>query len=390
MPRIAFRDLASAEWAAGENYLFNLFTAVRKVGKDDVQLILLSYSDTPRGAREEEKPFDQVLIIPDPSQAQYFRLSYRAIDKIKQAVGLENDLSARLRKHKVDALFTSLNGLGTNFRLPSLLWMPDFQSLYLPENFTEQEKLGIRTLLHTEGGKATRLIVSSNATFHHLEQHFPNLANKARILRFATVIPERVFRDDPSLVCAMYHLPERFIYLPNQFWKHKNHEAVVNALAKRIGTRPEITIVCTGNTNDYRDRLFFSRLLADISHQGVRNHFILLGMIPHDHVYALMRQSIAVLQPSLFEGWSTTVEEVKSLGKKIILSDLAVHHEQNPPGATYFNPAKPSELADILQDAFARGIPGPDLEMEKNSRQAAEKRLLEFGRQFMGIVDEIL
>jgi hypothetical protein len=44
--------------------------------------------------------------------------------------------------------------------------------------------------------------------------------------------------------------------------------------------------------------------------------FIAPGVVPHAHVLQLMRQSLAVLQPSLFEGWSMSVEEAKSIGKR--------------------------------------------------------------------------
>lgn len=44
----------------------------------------------------------------------------------------------------------------------------------------------------------------------------------------------------------------------------------------------------------------------------------------------LMKHAIAIINPSLFEGGSTTVEEAKSLLKVIILSGIPVHREQNP------------------------------------------------------------
>lgn len=61
-----------------------------------------------------------------------------------------------------------------------------------------------------------------------------------------------------------------------------------------------------------------------------------------------MRNSISVINPSFFEGWNSTVEECKSIGKNIILSNLNVHLEQDPPGAIFFDPNNAEELADIL------------------------------------------
>ena len=73
-----------------------------------------------------------------------------------------------------------------------------------------------------------------------------------------------------------------------------------------------------------------------------------LGMIPLDHVYALLRASMALINPSECEGWSTTVEEAKSFGVPMMLSDLDVHREQTEGGARYFGIRDPKSLADHM------------------------------------------
>jgi glycosyltransferase involved in cell wall biosynthesis len=70
-------------------------------------------------------------------------------------------------------------------------------------------------------------------------------------------------------------------------------------------------------------------------------------MIKHEDVYSLIKFSKAVINPSFFEGWSTTVEECKSVGKQIILSDIDVHKEQASQ-AIFFKKGNPMELAKIL------------------------------------------
>jgi glycosyltransferase involved in cell wall biosynthesis len=59
---------------------------------------------------------------------------------------------------------------------------------------------------------------------------------------------------------------------------------------------------------------------------------------------SLMHHAIAVIQPSTFEGWSTSVEESKAMGKQIILSSIDVHVEQAPERGIYFSPHSPDEL----------------------------------------------
>ncbi len=61
-----------------------------------------------------------------------------------------------------------------------------------------------------------------------------------------------------------------------------------------------------------------------------------------------MRACTALINPSLSEGWSTTVEEAKSLGVPMLLSDLRVHREQAGDCAYYFDPEAAGQLASLM------------------------------------------
>ena len=76
----------------------------------------------------------------------------------------------------------------------------------------------------------------------------------------------------------------------------------------------------------------------------------MLGVISRADQLQLMRHSQAVVQPSLFEGWSTVIEDARSLQVPVLASNLAVNQEQLGNGGTYFDPHKPDELAALLKD----------------------------------------
>ena len=80
-------------------------------------------------------------------------------------------------------------------------------------------------------------------------------------------------------------------------------------------------------------------------------------MIPLAHVYALLRACTALLNPSAFEGWSTTVEEAKSFGVPMMLSDIGVHREQTGGAARYFDLNDAPALADHLAASAAAFTP---------------------------------
>jgi glycosyltransferase involved in cell wall biosynthesis len=116
----------------------------------------------------------------------------------------------------------------------------------------------------------------------------------------------------------------------------------------------------------------------------------LLGRVPYADVVGLMRASTAVLNPSLFEGWSTTVEEAKSLGKRVLLSDIPVHREQDPPGGLYFDPHAPEALAGAIEQALAERDRETDARREEAARAALPARRREFALRYERIVRETL
>ena len=286
----------------------------------------------------------------------------------------------------LDAIF-SINGLYVD-GVPIVAWIPDFQHVRLPEMFS-QEEIAFRNAYYREAAERSTLIVFSSKDALSDFSHFvPEHREKGRVMSFCTSIAEDIYSKDSSATVAKYQLPNKFFYLPNQFWKHKNHSVVIHALdiLKEKGSRP--VVVCTGNTGDYRHPEYYSGLLHKIKDLGLLDQFIFLGLIPREDVFQLIRHSICIINPSLFEGWSNSVEEVKSIGKTIVLSDIAVHREQNPKSAVYFDPYNASFLSDILMHQWNDAVSGPSKELEAYARSNLPIRLKAFADTFVAIMRE--
>lgn len=396
---VAFADTLHDQWTAGAHYYQNLFFALRSLRPEtEVHISLLRAPGAPWSAYFEGKDLiDGLLTIPPDTPPHYPAFWQRQRIRVLKRARLYRPppppppaLETLLRTRNVHLLFTTWVHFGPAWTFPTLVWIPDFQHLHLPDLFTPAELEHRNSVFAHAALHATRILLSSETARRDFEQFLPSAAPKARVLPFVAQVPTDIYQADPSFVLAEYHLPERFIYLPNQFWQHKNHELVLQALQRVCARHPEITVVCTGNTNDTRAPLYFGKLLARIAGSGVRNQFLLLGWIPHAHMFQLMRQALAVLQPSLFEGWSTTVEEARSVGKTLLLSDLPIHREQDPPQAIYFDPHDPDALADALVRVYAECSPGPDLAAEARARADLPLRTREFGRRAVEIFHDTL
>jgi glycosyltransferase involved in cell wall biosynthesis len=380
-------------WSAGTYYLRNLFYALKSLPVEiQPEILLLVNKNSIAASYDELVPFvDKVIVDTSGIRPESFFAGLMIyFDRVTEVLFKpENRLSALLRGHGVDILF-STGAPPECFRLPFFSWIPDFQHLHYPEFFSEREIKWRDLSFQGSAQRGTRIILSSKNSFDDFSRFAPYAVGKARILSFVAQMSEDVYQKEPDFICRKYNIPKRFILLPNQFWKHKNHQTVIRALKIALREEPELTIVCTGNTNEHRDLTYFSRLLGSISISGVREKMIVLGLVPREDLIFLMRQSVAILQPSLFEGWNTTIEEGKSLGKRLILSDIPVHREQDAPYALYFPPTDEHSLALLLCDIFTNSCPGPDHNLEETAKKTLPSRIKKYGETFLLIAQELL
>ena len=99
---------------------------------------------------------------------------------------------------------------------------------------------------------------------------------------------------------------------------------------------------------DYRHPDYFRQLVDRIQRLGLGSQIHILGLIPRFDQLQLMRRCLAVVQPSRYEGWSTVVEDAKSLDRPLLLSDLPVHREQSPREAEFFSCGDAPRLAELI------------------------------------------
>lgn len=380
--RIAFSLIGEERWTGGSHYLINLLKALHYTPSLSIECVLF----TGRKRSPEVVPLQTYLseTVFDESFSRWSpvwlmgQLAKAAFDK---------DLVVEriFRRYGVEAVFHA--GLfGSRFLPPCVNWIPDFQHLHMPEMFSGTERKLRDLYFRNLTRMCRRLVLSSECARKDFEGAFPAYKDRVDILPFVAQIPENVYICNPLDTLNSYDIPEKFFHLPNQFWKHKNHKIVIEALKILKEKGRNIIVVCTGNESDYRNPGYIDSLKDSIADNGLRPHIALLGLVPVEHLHAMMRQSIAIINPSLFEGWSTTVEEAKSLGKNILLSDIPVHREQAPPGAVYFDPNDPQDLARKMADMWKRTHAGPDIDMERLARTSTRLRTHAFADRFVQII----
>jgi len=343
--RIAFPLIGGKEWTGGRNYLFNLIRALVKHYPSAVTPVLFYGQDVDS---EEISSFAGLAGVELVSDSSFDRR--RRFYSLAQAVafGVDRRIRGLLIKNRIDVVFETAQFFGTRLNIPTIAWIPDFQHRHLPQLFPPFARLkrefGFRAQIYA----GRFIMLSSQDARQDCEYFYTATKGRTHAVHFAVPPPAAVDFAKARKIADNYDLPEYFFYLPNQFWVHKNHLLVAEALSILRKQGRKVVVAASGNNQDPRNPRYFQRLCEKIDALGVRDEFRLLGLIPYDHLGALMRSCTALLNPSLFEGWSTTVEEARSLGVPLILSDLSVHREQAGDSGNYFDPKSASSLAQAL------------------------------------------
>lgn len=376
---ILFPTLGSAQWTGGITYIINLCKAARLA---DPTVGLYHYGQFRPELYDGKLQFDGTVA---PRPEPWWRYSKIAIERLHLPLN-----SLRHYSGPVDAIDVgfSIYDRMLQRKLPVVQWIADFQHIHLKEFFTLKESVARDEHFLSIAKTAPLVILSSEDARADFVSQFPDYAHKARVLNFVVDVPEHILRRDAGHIVDKYHLPQRYFYLPNQFWKHKNHQVVIEAVALLRARGISVDVVMTGHTHDYRNPKYFDYLLQLAAELGVGDSLHFLGLVPLDDVLFLMKRSACVLNPSLFEGWSTIVEEAKAMRKPVILSDLGVHREQAPELGMYFDRSSPQDLAGRMAEALERpSLPDVSPEELIAANHEAQRR---FGARFLQICDEAL
>jgi glycosyltransferase involved in cell wall biosynthesis len=395
--KIAFQNQGGVSWQAGQTFLEGIFAALHRLGRERPELVLIVVPNTPQTQYERLAPYvDEVLPVAEapaptairpPARPRSLRAYIRRWSAARRpAVDLPTDpLSSSLIEHEVDAYFSIAWGPVRRMATPQIKWIFDFQHHHLPGLFSAEERRARDEFFREHGRVASRVLVTAESVLQDLVRFDPELGTKASMLRFVPNIPGAAYTTDPTETLKRYHLPARFFYLPNQWWQHKNHGLVFDALRLLHDRAVRPVVVSTGALLDGRNPAYIEEQIQKLSLKNIREQVILLGTVSRADVFNLYRQSICVLNPTQFEGLGLSVAEAHSLGKRTLLADLPVLREQAVAGAVYFNPQDPHELALRMEQVWNSAQAGPDLDLEASAARALPERQRVFAHGFMSM-----
>lgn len=384
MIRVGFTLIGGERWTGGRVYLLNLLRAISIHERERLAPVVFAGTDVDSQELSALRALPGVQLVVSGTWSEARRRA-----ELARAMVLGRDAKAYREMHEsgIDVFFESARYFGWRPGIMMIAWVPDLQHHALPHMFSRagwwKRELGLRAQV----ASGRTIMLSSESARRELEHWYPTAIGRTRVVRFAVPAGFDLDEERARSIVASYQLPRNFFFLPNQFWRHKNHALVLDALLRLNSRGRRIVVVATGKAHDPRSPGYFDEFSRRVQSERLSDQFRHLGVVPYEHLAPLLAASTALLNPSLFEGWSTTVEEARAMGVPAILSDLPVHREQMGDAATYFDPRDAESLASALESF----VPIPALERRQRAvagRQEVEYRYRVYACRFADLCQE--
>ncbi len=341
-------NFKSTSWLGGYNYFKNLFLCLEEYKKKKIIPVLIT--DKPNELKKDSV-FSKYEIL-ETSLVSRSNLLLKVFSKILIILlGKNIFLDSFLEKNNIKVLSHS-GWIGNKTNIINFPWLPDFQEIHFPENFNLINKLIRKVRVILCAHYSTKILISSKSVRKDLKKINFNAYKNSILIKHSVDVPSYNKLKSLSYLKKKYKIEKYFFFLPNHYWIHKNHIVVLKALSIRKELKKNYQIISTGNTFDHRHPEHFLNIKKFIEKNKLKNEYKILNIVPYLDLMSFMYHSISLINPSLSEGWSNTVEQAKAMKKNLIISNIEVHKEQKNDNTTIFDANNHTSLRNILDKNF--------------------------------------
>lgn len=194
--------------------------------------------------------------------------------------------------------------------------MPEFPEVNFYREFELREKL-----FNSASKKAIAIFTDSQLGKENAIRRYNLDKNRVFNVSFSPSIniTESKFID----IKEKYKINSSYIYYPAQFWAHKNHVYIIDAIAKLKLKGISLAVVFSGS-----DKGNLKYILEYAKKSKVSDLIFYIGFAPNEEVYYLYKQSLALVMPSYFGPTNIPPLEAFAIGTPVIYSDVDGLREQ--------------------------------------------------------------
>lgn len=167
-------------------------------------------------------------------------------------------------------------------------------------------------------------------------------APRVHVLPF--VAPPYIQEEQPPAdFDRRYSLPEKFLFYPAQFWEHKNHVRLLQALAMVRDTLPDLHLVLAGSKKNAH-----ATVLRTIDQLNLGDRVHVLGYIPDEDMPVFYHRARGLIMPTFFGPTNIPPLEALATGCPMAISNIYAMPQQVGEAALLFDPTSVDEMAETM------------------------------------------
>ena len=236
--------------------------------------------------------------------------------------------------------------------VPTVLTFYDLIPQFFPQYSSFRARLFVRQTTRLALRTAYQIIAISEATRRDLLAHYPVPSERVTTVSLAAD-PHFQLQSavEMARVRQKYDLPTRYVlYLGS----NKPHKNLLNLIKGWALLDTDVTLVIAGSWNNQYPQ-------AKEAAAAVNKRIIFLGTVDENDLPSLYARATVFVFASLYEGFGLPVIEAMACGTAVACSNTFSLPEVGGDAVAYFDPAKPQEIATILQhllqdDSYRDGL----------------------------------
>lgn len=183
---------------------------------------------------------------------------------------------------------------------------------------------------------------------------------------------------------SRYPLPSKFIFYPAQFWEHKNHKRLIEALSMLKRDLPDLKLVLAGSKGKR-----YEGIAGFVKELNLVQDVIFLGYVPDEYIPEIYRRARAMVMPTFFGPTNIPPLEAFVTGCPVACSGIYAMPEQVGDAALLFDPSATEKIADCIRRLWIDDALCAKL-AEKGKTRAAGWGQTQFNDRLREIVEQIV
>jgi glycosyltransferase involved in cell wall biosynthesis len=194
---------------------------------------------------------------------------------------------------------------------------------------------------------AKGILVDSNVGLNHVIDNYDVEIEK--IFVFPYIAPNYVneYSVNSEKLLFKFNLPPDYIFYPAQFWSHKNHNLLIEAIYKLKEEKLIVNCVLVGSPKNV-----FNEIKEKVIFLGLERQIYFLKYVTNGELVALYKTSKALVMPTFLGPTNIPPLEAFALGCPVITSDIYGVKEQVGDAAVLVDPKNVKEIAGGIKSIY--------------------------------------